>query len=55
MNKSPKPMGPYSQAVVVNGFVFSSGQIAVNPETGKLVCLPKLMLLQQSNYVNETS
>lgn len=37
MNKAPKPMGPYSPAVVANGFLFSSGQIAVNPETGKLV------------------
>ena len=37
MNKAPKPMGPYSSAIVANGFIFSSGQIAVNPKTGKLV------------------
>jgi 2-iminobutanoate/2-iminopropanoate deaminase len=37
MTNSPKPQGPYSPAVVANGFVFVSGQIAVNPETGKLV------------------
>jgi 2-iminobutanoate/2-iminopropanoate deaminase len=34
--KAPKPVGPYSQAVEVGNFVFISGQIAINPETGKL-------------------
>lgn len=32
-NNAPKAVGPYSQAVVSNGFVFTSGQIAINPET----------------------
>lgn len=32
-DKAPKAVGPYSQAVVSNGFVFTSGQIAINPET----------------------
>jgi 2-iminobutanoate/2-iminopropanoate deaminase len=36
-DSAPKAIGPYSQAVKVNGFVFVSGQIAVNPETGDLV------------------
>ncbi len=31
---APDAIGPYSQAVKVNGFVFTSGQIAINPETG---------------------
>lgn len=35
--KAPAPVGPYSQAVEVNGFLFISGQIGINPETGKLV------------------
>ncbi len=32
--KAPAAIGPYSQGYEVNGFVFSSGQIPVNPETG---------------------
>jgi len=35
-DKAPKPVGPYSQAVEVGNFIFISGQIAINPETGKL-------------------
>ena len=31
---APDAIGPYSQAVVANGFVFTSGQIAINPESG---------------------
>jgi 2-iminobutanoate/2-iminopropanoate deaminase len=33
---APAPIGPYSQAVVANGFLFLSGQIAINPSTGEL-------------------
>lgn len=32
-DNAPKAVGPYSQAVASNGFVFTSGQIAINPET----------------------
>jgi 2-iminobutanoate/2-iminopropanoate deaminase len=35
--KAPKAVGPYSQAIASNGFVFCSGQIGLNPETGLLV------------------
>lgn len=35
--KSPAAVGPYSQAVKVNNFIFTAGQIPLNPETGKLV------------------
>ena len=35
--KAPKAIGPYSQAVEANGILFISGQIPINPETGKLV------------------
>ena len=31
---APAAIGPYSQAIEANGFVFASGQIPVNPETG---------------------
>ncbi len=34
--KAPKALGPYSQAIVANGFVFASGQIAIDPATGNL-------------------
>ena len=36
-NKVPRPIGPYSQAVIANGFLFASGQVAFNPATGELV------------------
>ena len=36
-NKAPKAIGPYSQAVKVNGVVYTSGQIALDPATGNLV------------------
>lgn len=34
---APKPIGPYSQAVLCGGLVFTSGQIAIDPDTGELV------------------
>lgn len=34
---APKAIGPYSQAVEANGFVFVSGQIPLDPQTGQLV------------------
>lgn len=36
-NHAPAAIGPYSQAVMVDGMVFCSGQIALVPETGELV------------------
>ncbi len=36
-NKAPQAIGPYSQAIVANGMVFTSGQIALNPQ-GEIVC-----------------
>ena len=35
-NNAPAAIGPYSQAVEVNGMVFTSGQIPVNPATGEI-------------------
>ena len=34
---APKAIGPYSQGINHNNFVYTSGQIPINPETGKLV------------------
>ena len=34
---APNPVGPYSQAVIAGGFVFCSGQIALDPKTGAFV------------------
>ena len=34
---APKAIGPYSQAVIANGFVFCSGQIALDPATNALI------------------
>lgn len=36
-NNAPKAIGPYSQAIEANGFVFISGQIPVNPDTGDVI------------------
>jgi len=33
---APGHVGPYSQAIIVNDFVFCAGQIGINPETGNL-------------------
>lgn len=33
---APAPIGPYSQAVKAGGFLFVSGQVAINPENGEL-------------------
>ncbi len=33
---APKAIGPYSQAIAANGFVFASGQIPIDPSSGKL-------------------
>ncbi|WP_199117252.1 RidA family protein [Pedobacter sp. ASV28] len=33
---APAPIGPYNQAIIANGFLFASGQIAINPENGEL-------------------
>ena len=35
--KAPKAIGPYSQAVIANGFVYTAGQVALDPASGQLV------------------
>jgi 2-iminobutanoate/2-iminopropanoate deaminase len=36
-SKAPKPIGPYSQAIIAGGLLFVSGQIPIDPSTGELV------------------
>ena len=36
-SKAPEPIGPYSQAILSNGTLYVSGQIAINPNSGELV------------------
>lgn len=36
-DKAPKAIGPYSQAITANNFIFASGQIAIDPATGELL------------------
>lgn len=35
--KAPSAIGPYSQAIIANGFVFTAGQIAIDPSSGQVV------------------
>ena len=36
-DNAPKPIGPYNQAVIAGNYLFISGQIALNPESGDLI------------------
>ena len=36
-DKAPAAIGPYSQGVVANGFLYTAGQIAIDPATGQVV------------------
>jgi 2-iminobutanoate/2-iminopropanoate deaminase len=36
-DQAPKAIGPYSQAIKANGFLFASGQIAIDPATGQVI------------------
>jgi 2-iminobutanoate/2-iminopropanoate deaminase len=36
-DKAPKAIGPYSQGVIANGFLYTAGQVALDPATGNLV------------------
>ena len=36
-NKAPAAIGPYSQAIEVNGMIYTSGMIPIDPSTGELV------------------
>lgn len=36
-DEAPAPVGPYSQGVVLDGWIWTSGQVALDPATGKIV------------------
>ncbi|MBC7523398.1 MAG: RidA family protein [Flavobacterium sp.] len=36
-DKAPAPIGPYNQAILINGTLYTSGQIALNPDTMELI------------------
>jgi len=36
-DRAPEALGPYSQAIVTDGWIFASGQIPIDPDTGALV------------------
>ena len=36
-NKAPVPIGAYNQGIVTNGFIFTAGQVAIDPATGNLI------------------
>jgi len=36
-DRGPKPIGPYSQAIRTNGFLYVSGQVALDPKTGEMM------------------
>src|SRR5699024_94988 len=36
-NKAPEAIGPYSQAVIVGDYLYASGSIGINPESGEVV------------------
>jgi 2-iminobutanoate/2-iminopropanoate deaminase len=36
-NSAPRAIGPYAQAIKIEGFLFTSGQIALDPASGKLI------------------
>ncbi len=49
-DRGPKPIGPYSQAIKANGFLYVSGQVAIDPKTGEF---PGGDIRQQSERVME--
>jgi 2-iminobutanoate/2-iminopropanoate deaminase len=36
-DKAPQAIGPYSQGIIANGFLFTAGQIALDPATGNVI------------------
>lgn len=50
-NNAPEAIGPYSQGVIVGDFVYTSGQIPLNPVTGELVTDIKLATKQSMENI----
>lgn len=36
-SKAPQPIGAYNQAIISNGFVFTAGQVPIDPDSGNLI------------------
>jgi 2-iminobutanoate/2-iminopropanoate deaminase len=49
-DRGPKPIGPYSQAIRSNGFVFVSGQVALDPHTGEYVVKTTVYLKDMNDF-----
>ena len=49
-DKAPSAIGPYSQGIIANGFVFTAGQIPLDPVAGKIV---EGGIVEQTNRVME--
>jgi 2-iminobutanoate/2-iminopropanoate deaminase len=49
-DKAPAAIGPYSQCIIANGFVFTAGQIPLDPVAGKIV---EGGIVEQTNRVME--
>jgi len=49
-DKAPAAIGPYSQAVIANGFLYSAGQVALDPASGEMV---KADIVAQTDRVME--
>ena len=45
---APKAIGPYSQAIKANGFLFVSGQIPIEPETGQMTAVDAVAQTKQA-------
>ena len=45
---APKAIGPYSQAIKANGFLFISGQIPIEPETGQMTAVDAVAQTKQA-------
>jgi 2-iminobutanoate/2-iminopropanoate deaminase len=46
--EAPEPIGPYSQAILINNTLFISGQIAIEPSTGELITIN---VIKETNQV----
>ena len=46
-DKAPEAIGPYSQAIAIGSFIYTSGQIPIDPQTGEVVGNEIQMQVQQ--------
>ncbi|MBN1776683.1 MAG: RidA family protein [Clostridiales bacterium] len=50
---APKAIGPYSQAIAINGFVYTSGQLGIDLQTGKLAEGVQAQAILAMKYIGE--